>query len=135
MFKIFTKILLNRMERSLDEYQPVEQAGFRKDFSCVDHIQTVSQLIERSREYHIPLVLVFVDYRKAFASVEINAILNALVHAGIPSPYIRLLDECFSNTSTTIQLFDRKLKIPIGKEYGRETRFLPSYSQLHYRMP
>ncbi|VDP07086.1 unnamed protein product [Heligmosomoides polygyrus] len=40
---------------------------------------------------------------------------NALVHAGIPSPYIRLLDECFSNTSTTIQLFDRKLKISIGK--------------------
>ncbi|VDP42438.1 unnamed protein product [Heligmosomoides polygyrus] len=25
------------------------------------------------------------------------------------------LDECFSNTSTAIQLFDRKHKIPIGK--------------------
>ncbi|VDO77462.1 unnamed protein product [Heligmosomoides polygyrus] len=47
----------------------------------MDHIQTVSQLIERSREYHLPLVLVFVDYRKAFDSVEINAILNAFVHA------------------------------------------------------
>ncbi|VDO25161.1 unnamed protein product [Heligmosomoides polygyrus] len=46
--------------------------------------------------------------------MEINALPNALVHAGIPSPYIRLLDECFSNTSTTIQLFDRKLKITIG---------------------
>ncbi|VDP34748.1 unnamed protein product [Heligmosomoides polygyrus] len=68
----------------------------------MDHIQT--HLIERSREYHIPLVLVFVDYRKAFDSVEINAILNALVHAGIPSPYIRLLDDCFSNTSTIIQI-------------------------------
>ncbi|VDL83277.1 unnamed protein product [Nippostrongylus brasiliensis] len=30
-------------------------------------------------------------------------------------PRIRLLDECFSNTSTTIQLFDRKLTIPLEK--------------------
>ncbi|VDP04511.1 unnamed protein product [Heligmosomoides polygyrus] len=49
------------------------------------------------------------------STLEVNAILNALVHAGIPSPYIRLLDEFFSNTSTTIQLFDRKLKILIAK--------------------
>ncbi|WKY12022.1 hypothetical protein Q1695_003521 [Nippostrongylus brasiliensis] len=115
VYKIFTRILLNRMERILDDNQPVEQAGFRKNFSCMDQIQTVAQLIERSREYHTPLVLVFVDYRKAFDSVEINAVLNALVHAGVPSPYVQLLDECFSNTSTTIQLFDRKLTIPIEK--------------------
>ncbi|WKX99975.1 hypothetical protein Q1695_014670 [Nippostrongylus brasiliensis] len=104
------------MERILDDNQPVEQAGFRKNFSCIDQIQTVAQLIERSREYHIPHVLVFVDYRKTFDSVEINAVLNALVHAGVPSPYVQLLDECFSITSTTIQLFDRKLTIPIEKE-------------------
>ncbi|WKX95022.1 hypothetical protein Q1695_011906 [Nippostrongylus brasiliensis] len=115
VYKIFTRILLNRMERILDDNQPVEQAGFRKNFSCMDQIQTVAQLIERSREYHIPLVLVFVDYRKAFDSVEINVVLNALVHAGVPSPYVQLLGECFSNTSTTIQLFDRKLTIPIEK--------------------
>ncbi|WKX91158.1 hypothetical protein Q1695_009751 [Nippostrongylus brasiliensis] len=115
VYKIFTRILLNRMERILDDNQPVEQAGFRKNFSCMDQIQTVAQLIERSHEYHIPLVLVFVDYRKASDSVEINAVLNALVHAGVPSPYVQLFDECFSNTSTTIQLFDRKHTIPIEK--------------------
>ncbi|EPB69127.1 hypothetical protein ANCCEY_11794 [Ancylostoma ceylanicum] len=56
-----SEILLNRMGRILDDYQPVEQAGFRKNFSCMDNIQAVTQLIERSREYHFPLVLVFVD--------------------------------------------------------------------------
>ncbi|WKX88154.1 hypothetical protein Q1695_008069 [Nippostrongylus brasiliensis] len=50
VYKIFTRILLNRMERILDDNQPVEQAGFRKKFSCMDQIQTVAQLIERSRE-------------------------------------------------------------------------------------
>ncbi|KIH56557.1 hypothetical protein ANCDUO_13262 [Ancylostoma duodenale] len=109
---LFTKILLNRMERILDDYQPVELIGFRKNFSCMDNIQATTQLIERSHEYDLPLVLVFVDYKKAFDSVETNAVLNALTHAGIPSVYIHLLEQCFSNTSTTIQLFDRKLEIP-----------------------
>ncbi|VDL78501.1 unnamed protein product [Nippostrongylus brasiliensis] len=75
------------MERILDDNQPVEQAGFRKNFSCVDQIQTVAQLIERSRAYHTPLVLV--DYRKASDSVEINAVIKALVHAGVRTIALR----------------------------------------------
>ncbi|KAK6033464.1 hypothetical protein OSTOST_00316, partial [Ostertagia ostertagi] len=93
IYKTFTKILLNRMERTLDEYQPVEQTGFRKNFSCMDNIQAVTQLIER----------------KAFDSVEINAVLNALTQAGVLPAYIHLLEQCFSNTSTTIQLFDQMI--------------------------
>ncbi|XGW27716.1 hypothetical protein V3C99_007927, partial [Haemonchus contortus] len=41
-YKLFTKIILNRLERQLDEYQPVEQAGFRKGFCCMDHIHTIT---------------------------------------------------------------------------------------------
>ncbi|XGW21982.1 hypothetical protein V3C99_004721, partial [Haemonchus contortus] len=103
------------MERTLDEYQPIEQTGFRKNFSCMDNIQAVTQLIERSREYRLPLALLFVDYKKAFDSVEINAVLNALAQAGVDPPYVHLLEQCLSNTSTPIQLFERKLKVPVGK--------------------
>ncbi|KAK6031302.1 hypothetical protein OSTOST_02545 [Ostertagia ostertagi] len=81
----------------------------------MDNIQAVTQLIERSHEYHLPLVLVFVDYKKAFDSVEVNAVLNALTQAGVLPAYIHLLEQCFTNTSTNIQLFDRKMKIPIEK--------------------
>lgn len=115
VYKIFTKILLNRMERILDDYQPNEQAGFRKKFSCMDNIQAVTQLIERSREYNLPLVLLFIDYKKAFDSIEVNAVLNAVVCAGIPSGYVHLLEQCISNTSTNIQLFERKLNIRVEK--------------------
>uniref|UniRef100_A0A7I4YM96 Reverse transcriptase domain-containing protein n=1 Tax=Haemonchus contortus TaxID=6289 RepID=A0A7I4YM96_HAECO len=115
VYKSFTKVLLNRVERILDNYQPVEQTGFRKNFSCMDNIHAVCQLIERSREYRLPLALLFVDYKKAFDSVEINAVLNALVQAGVDPAYVHLLEQCLSNTSTFIQLFERKLKISVGK--------------------
>ncbi|KAE9415440.1 hypothetical protein Angca_006851, partial [Angiostrongylus cantonensis] len=69
LYKLFTKIIFSRILRTLDEEQPVEQAGFRKGFCCMDHIQTVSRVIEFCWEYHLPLVLTFVDYEKAFDSV------------------------------------------------------------------
>ncbi|KAK6742262.1 hypothetical protein RB195_009867 [Necator americanus] len=55
LYKVFTKIILTRISRTLDEAQPQEQAGFRQGFSCLDHIQTVSRVIEVCREYRLPL--------------------------------------------------------------------------------
>ncbi|KAK6753951.1 hypothetical protein RB195_013130 [Necator americanus] len=79
LYKVYTKIILTRISKMLNEAQLQEQAGFRQRFSCLDHIQTVSRVIEVCREYRLPLVLTFVDYEKAFDSVETNAVLSALV--------------------------------------------------------
>ncbi|VDM85654.1 unnamed protein product [Strongylus vulgaris] len=54
--------------RTVDEAQPVEQAEFRQGFSCANHIQTVSRIIEACREYRLPLVLAFVYYEKGLIS-------------------------------------------------------------------
>ncbi|KAK6040726.1 hypothetical protein COOONC_21769 [Cooperia oncophora] len=51
-------------------------------------------LIERCKEYKMPLILTFVDYTKAFDSVEINAVLNALQHAGVDPTYVNVLEKC-----------------------------------------
>ncbi|KAK6742176.1 hypothetical protein RB195_009817 [Necator americanus] len=106
LYKIFTKIILTRISRTLDEAQPQEQAGFGQGFSCLDHIQTVSRVIE---------VLTFVDYEKAFDSVYTNATLSALVDQGVDSSYVRTLANCYDRCTTRIQLFHRPLTVPIGK--------------------
>ncbi|EYB94618.1 hypothetical protein Y032_0169g215 [Ancylostoma ceylanicum] len=115
LYKLFTKIILTRISRTLDEAQPQEQAGFRQGFSCMDNIQTVSRVIEVCREYRLPLVLTFVDYEKAFDSVETNAILSALVDQGVDASYVRTLADCYRQCSTTVQLFQRPITIPIAK--------------------
>ncbi|KAK6764424.1 hypothetical protein RB195_024664 [Necator americanus] len=116
LYEVFTKIILTRISRTLDEAQPQEQAGFRQGFSCLDHIQTVSSVIEVCREYRLPLVLTFVVYQKAFDSVETNAILSALVDESVDASYVRTLANCYDRCTTRIQLFHRPLTIPIGKK-------------------
>ena len=70
VYKLFTKIMTKRLEKQLDENQPIEQAGFRSGYSTIDHIHTLNQLREKCSEYQKPLCLAFVDYEKAFDSIE-----------------------------------------------------------------
>ena len=71
--------------------------------------------MERAREYKMPLVIAFIDFEKAFDSVEINAVLPALRNQGICSKYTKLLKECNEGCSTEIALFRNPIRIPISK--------------------
>ena len=91
LYMTFTKIILNRLTRELDEQQPQEQAGFRAGYGTMDHIHIINQLLERCHEYKTPLVLTFVDYEKAFDSIKINAVLQAIHCQGIADDYVVLI--------------------------------------------
>ncbi|VDP59826.1 unnamed protein product [Heligmosomoides polygyrus] len=54
-------------------------------FSTIDHIHTITKLIEVSREYKLPLCLTFIDLKKAFDSVETEAVIDALLTQGVPT--------------------------------------------------
>ncbi|VDP04577.1 unnamed protein product [Heligmosomoides polygyrus] len=55
VYKLFTRVILNKISRTVDEGQPCEQAGFRREFSTIYHIHTITKLIEVAREYKLPL--------------------------------------------------------------------------------
>ncbi|KAE9414610.1 hypothetical protein Angca_006225, partial [Angiostrongylus cantonensis] len=69
VYKLLFRVVLNRIDRTLDERLPYEQAGFRRVFGVIDHIHTMTRLIEVSREYKRPLCLTFIDLQKAFNSI------------------------------------------------------------------
>ncbi|KAK6735469.1 hypothetical protein RB195_018590 [Necator americanus] len=115
IYKLFTRVILNRIEKVLDEGQPCEQAGFRKGFSTIDHIYTVSKLIEVSREYKMPLCLTFIDLKKAFDSVETEAVVEALDNQGVPTQYMKVLRELYSNFTTGILPFYKNIIIDVKR--------------------
>ena len=68
--KVLTRIMLERLKIALDKRLRVEQAGFRQDRSCTDHIATMRIIIEQSLEWQTLLYTVFVDFQKAFDSAD-----------------------------------------------------------------
>ncbi|RVE40636.1 hypothetical protein evm_014714 [Chilo suppressalis] len=60
------------------DFQPPEQAGFERALVTMDTIHTLRQIIQKTEEYNRPLCLAYVDYEKAFDSVETWAVLQSL---------------------------------------------------------
>jgi len=108
LYKMFTKVILNRIERNLDFKTGREQAGFRRGFSPMDHIQTLNEAMERTNEYELPLCIGFIYFEKAFDSVSFAAVLNSLEHQGIESVYIKLLRNIYSTDTFVIRLHQER---------------------------
>ena len=115
MYKLFTKIITTRLEKKLDENQPREQAGFRSKYSTTDHIHAINQLKEKCREYNITLCVAFVDYEKAFDSIQTQAILTSLQEQGIEDVYIEILKDMHTDSLVTVHLHKESEKIRIKR--------------------
>jgi hypothetical protein len=115
LYKLLTKIVTNRLTSKMDFYQPKEQAGFRKGFSTTDHLFTMKILIEKANEYNFPLYLAFVDYKKAFDSVEKWAVIKSLKNCRVDSRYIDLISNIYENATMIISLHERTNPIPIKR--------------------
>ncbi|GBP54675.1 Retrovirus-related Pol polyprotein from type-2 retrotransposable element R2DM; Endonuclease [Eumeta japonica] len=113
------------MEGKLDEQQPIEQAGFRRDYSVLDHIHSVRQIIEKYREYQLVYYLAFVDYSKAFDSLIHANIWEALREQGIEQKYIRLIRNVYKNSSACIQLEKKGDPFKIQKGVRQEDPLSP----------
>lgn len=101
--KIFSKLIVSRITKILDNQQPREQAGFRKNFSTIDHLHTINQLIEKSNEYNFELHLAFVDYSKAFDSLNQDFAIKALINQGVPLGYVKIIQKIYSNLKARIK--------------------------------
>ncbi|TKR59886.1 hypothetical protein L596_029494 [Steinernema carpocapsae] len=115
IYKVLSRVISARIDRTLDEAQPIEQAGFRKNCSTAEHLQAVNQLLEKAREYRVPIFMVFIDFEKAFDSVESNAIWNAAQRQGVHPKLLKLLRNIYSQATSKIQVGRAQVQIEIQR--------------------
>ena len=90
----------------LDFYQPREQARFRARYSTIDHLQIVNQLQEKANEYNMPLCFTFVNYEKAFDSIEFEPLFEGLKNQGVAvgEAYLNILRNLYSKATSVLRL-------------------------------
>ncbi|CAD6197312.1 unnamed protein product [Caenorhabditis auriculariae] len=113
--KIFTSILRRRAERSLEEAQPIEQTGFRPGYSTSENTLVVSEMIQKSHEYRFPLFLMFIDYKKAFDSVEFGSLWTALSEFGVHSKIVNTLKNIYDEAKVSVRIRGHDVPVQIGR--------------------
>ena len=89
--KVFNRILLERIKEAVDPKLRDQQAGFRRNRSCADQIATLRIIVEQTSEWNSPLYINFIDYEKAFDSVDRETLWKLLRHYGIPEKITSLI--------------------------------------------
>ena len=93
--KIFYRIILDRMIDAVDLQLRDQQAGFRKDRSCIDQIATLRIILEQSLEWNSPLYVNFIDYEKAFDSLDRKTLWKLLRHHGVPEKLTNIVQKSY----------------------------------------
>lgn len=115
VYKVFSKIILSRITTTLDENQPKEQAGFRSKFSTIDHIHVVRQIIQKYKEYNKSFYVGFVDFNKAFDSLEHSFIWQALQSQGVEAKFIKILQNIYCGSVAQVRLEKTGRQFPIER--------------------
>ena len=85
------------------ELLPDVQAGFRKDRGIRDQIANIHWIVENTREFQKNIYFCFIDYAKAFDSVDHNQLWKILKEMGIPDHLTCLLRNLCAGQEATVR--------------------------------
>ena len=88
----------------MTKINPANRQDLEKKYSTVDHLQALNQVIEKSEEYQIPLVIGFIDYEKAFDSIEHFSIFEALRKINVNETYVKILENIYKGATARVHL-------------------------------
>ena len=76
--KVMLKILQARLQQYVNHELPDVQAGFRNGRRTRDQIANIFWIIKKAREFQKNIYFCFIDYAKAFESVDHNELWKIL---------------------------------------------------------
>ena len=101
------KVRLKILQTSLQQYTNCElpdvQAGFKKGRGTRDQIANIHWIIDKAREFQINIYLCFIDYGKAFDSVDHNKLWKILQEMGMPEHLTCLLRNPYAGQEATVR--------------------------------
>jgi hypothetical protein len=103
--KLFTCILNNRLSCYVENYNVLceEQAGFRKGYGTVDHIFNLKCLIDLYLARSKKLYCAFIDYKKAFDSVNRTLLWQKLLRCNIDGKMLTVLQNLYKNAKSCVR--------------------------------
>ena len=97
------KILQARLQQYMNCELPDVQPGLRKDRGTRDQIANICWIMEKAREFQKNIYFCFIDYAKAFDSVDHNKLWKILREMGIPDHLTCLLRNLYVGQAAIVR--------------------------------
>ena len=97
------KILQARLKQYVNRELPNIQAGFRKGRGTRDQIANICWIVKKTREFQKNIYFCFIDYAKAFDSVDHNKLWKILKEMEIPDHLICLLRYLYAGQEAPVR--------------------------------
>jgi len=103
--KVLAGILVARLNKEIENrgLLPEGQAGFRVGRSVEDNIFILNSIIEAAKWRRSPLILAFIDVRKAYDTVNRAILWKKLGNMGISKAFVGLLQSLYRDTKRSIE--------------------------------
>ena len=103
--KLFTSCLNFRINEYLKENDILgyEQAGFREEHSTIDHVFTLHAIIEYYKVKNKQLYCAFVDYKKAFDTIDRSALWLKLMNEGIEGKIFTVIHNMYQEAKSCVK--------------------------------
>lgn len=116
ILRLYTKILFNRFYGLLKPHDL--QSGFCLDRSCSNNTLPLEAVVRHQRKSMKPLYAAFLDLSKAFDCIPHSRILQAMSDRGFPDQYIKVVQDLYRDTATTVHLDGHTDNIPVPCRRG-----------------
>ena len=97
------KILQASLQQYMNRELPDVQAGFRKGRGARDQIANIRWIIEKAKEFQKNIYFCFIDYAKAFDSVDHNKLWKIFKQIRISDHLICLLRNLYAGQEAAVR--------------------------------
>ena len=105
--KVILKVIGRRIKRKLMENVDEKQYGFKKGKGTRNAIFVLKMIIERAIEVQKDLYLCYIDFQKAFDTVEHGKMMEMLEEIGLDGKDTRLIRNLYWEQKATVQIGDK----------------------------
>lgn len=106
MYKIYCQVISSRLNTWAEEmgFLGDEQNGFRKSRSCMDHLSSLTMIIETRKIQKRSTFCAFVDFRKAYDAISRDLLWHKLQCYGLTGKIMTALQDIYASVISAVKV-------------------------------
>ena len=105
-YKLYCSILNERLSKWINRNNVLvdEQNGFRKTRCTIDHVSSLTNLIETRQKLKLSTFAAFIDFKKAYDSINRTLLWKRLTQIGIRGKMFKAVQSLYQSVSSCVRI-------------------------------